>query len=1083
VVSKTEDTRKSFLMDSTRWQMIAKIFEGALERTKSDRTQFIRDGCAGDSELEAEVTRLLAGDERAGSFLEGSILTTVPSDAISDKGALFIPGNIISGRFEILRLIGRGGMGHVYEARDLELKERVALKTIREDISSDPRMLARFKRELLFTRRITHPNVCRTFDIDRHSSDATGTFKEITFLTMELLEGETLSDLLLRQHCLTTKDALPLVLQMIEALNAAHVAGIIHRDFKPSNVLIVPTKNASRVVVTDFGLARAVLSDSRIPVDHAATSLTGAQALMGTWVYMAPEQFERGEATVASDIYALGLVMYEIVTGQRPFNDDIAFAEGVKRIKQPAPSPRMLLPDLDLKWESVICKCLQTRPEDRFDNIRQVAEGLTSRADNGSSARLLSPQGFRGPVLAVPSFSLQHKSRRQKLWIAVALFVLAVSLSVLFYRHYRMRTDAKLAGGSTVLLTDIQNATGDKRFDGTTELLRHQLFQSAYFNLMDAGRIHNVLAEMTKPTDVQLDPPTAREVALRAGAPRVIFGAISRVGDSYVLDIDIEQPDNNPRRAREQWEKHWVWNSGGASDKEIPNGFLDAVRDSADWIRSEIGEAANDIAKMDAPPQDVTTANWEALSEFAQAEQFKGDGQVDNAIVALQNAVSVDPHFALAYMRLGDLLFSVSRSREAYSFYQSALSDERQQHLTRREKDRLLGIYANDTGDYKAAEAAFRDYSVYYPNDYLGWFYRGTPLMKLGRIEEAIASLQKAEEIDPSKMFAPSTIARFDLISGDFQDASKRIHHLRDTGYFDDAELDEGQLDFIQGRYEESLAHFSHLKNSKQPFYPSYGYSLLARLFAEMGQYENALQALKDGTDVDLKNGDTIHRADKLLDRAYINFKRHHYEACLQDVKGSLELDRSLQRSLSASTLLGQAASETTGDLKGKFALELHRIEANLPSGDFRPFSDIVRSHLHGEVLLAAGRWESALAEFRKADRLEAPEEDKEYIARGLLSTAQHNSDPATAARLRSDALAAQLSFALKPGLVWQWAQSYFPGYASDQLLSTAQLMEDLQTLTPEMRKSLQICSQRRQHADVGMQDQAEILLRNKMKN
>jgi tetratricopeptide (TPR) repeat protein len=250
-----------------------------------------------------------------------------------------------------------------------------------------------------------------------------------------------------------------------------------------------------------------------------------------------------------------------------------------------------------------------------------------------------------------------------------------------------------------------------------------------------------------------------------------------------------------------------------------------------------------------------------------------------------------------------------------------------------------------------------------------------------------------------------------------------------------------------------------------------------------MGQYENALQALKDGTDVDLKNGDTIHRADKLLDRAYINFKRHHYEACLQDVKGSLELDRSLQRSLSASTLLGQAASETTGDLKGKFALELHRIEANLPSGDFRPFSDIVRSHLHGEVLLAAGRWESALAEFRKADRLEAPEEDKEYIARGLLSTAQHNSDPATAARLRSDALAAQLSFALKPGLVWQWAQSYFPGYASDQLLSTAQLMEDLQTLTPEMRKSLQICSQRRQHADVGMQDQAEILLRNKMKN
>ena len=169
-------------MDSTRWQTIAQIFEAALEMGKSDRTKFIRDVCAGDSELEAEVTRLLAGDERAGSFLEGSALTTVPSHIISDNGPLFTPGTIISGRFEIIRLIGRGGMGHVYEARDLELKEKVALKTIREDISSDPQMLARFKRELLFTRRITHPNVCRTFDIERHSSDATGAFKEITAL-------------------------------------------------------------------------------------------------------------------------------------------------------------------------------------------------------------------------------------------------------------------------------------------------------------------------------------------------------------------------------------------------------------------------------------------------------------------------------------------------------------------------------------------------------------------------------------------------------------------------------------------------------------------------------------------------------------------------------------------------------------------------------------------------------------------------------------------------------------------------------------------------------------------------------------
>jgi serine/threonine protein kinase/tetratricopeptide (TPR) repeat protein len=1067
------------VMTSARWQAIVKIFEDALEKPQGDRDEFVREACAGDPDIEAEVARLLTADGDAGSFLEGPILSTLPPrSTLNRKSTVLTSGTLVSGRFEVVRFIGQGGMGQVYEALDLELKGKVALKAIREEISSDPQMLARFRREVLLTRRITHPNVCRTFDIERHSSIAAdGTNSDITFLTMELLEGETLADLLRRQGRLATPEALPLVLQMIEALSAAHSVGIVHRDFKPSNVLLVPINNGLRVVVTDFGLARAILPNSELSGGQAPTSLTGSQRLMGTLVYMAPEQFERGEATIASDTYSLGLVMYEMVTGQRPFADAIPFAEAAKRIKQPAPSPKMLVPNLDSGWEAAICRCLQLRPDDRFENVHQIAASITNVSQNLFGRRRFPSQGSRQSPEIATRVSPSRSGSWRKSTVAIAILVFVVSLSVVFFRHYHLRSDAKLAGGSTVLLTEIQNSTGEKRFDGTTELVRHQLSQSPYFNLMDASGIRSVLSQMTKPPDVHLDPPTVREVALRAGAPRVIFGAVSRVGDSYVLDIDIEQPDSNPRRAREQWEKHWTWNSGGTSDKEIPGGFLSAVRDSADWIRSEVGEAANDIARMDAPPQDVTTADWEALSEFAQAEKFKEAGQVDNAIVALRNAVSTDPHFALAYMRLGDLLFSVSRSREAYAAYQSALSNEKQQRLTRREKDRLLGIYANDTEDYKTAETAFRDYTVYYPNDYLGWFYRGTPLMKLGRLEEAIASLKKAEEIDSSKMFAPATIARFDLMSGDFEDASRRIDHLRETGYVDDADLDEGQLDFVQGHYQESLAHFANLKGSKQPFYSSYGYSLLARLFAEMGQYGNALQALKDGTDVDLKAGDTIHHADKLLDRAYINFKRGQYEACLQDIKRSLDLDPSLQRSLSAATLLGRAAFETTGTSKGKFALELRTIEANLPSGDFRPFSDIVRAHLRGEVLLAAGRWEPALAEFRKADRLEAPEEDKEYLARGLLSAAQHSSDPTVAARLRGDALAAQLSVALRPGLVWQWAQSYFPGYASDELISAAQLMADLKTLNPEMKMSLEICSRRRDHADLGTQNQARILL------
>jgi serine/threonine protein kinase len=308
--------------------------------------------------------------------------------------SLLEPGTLISARFEIVRFIGQGGMGQVYEALDLELNARVALKAIRPDISSDPRALSRFRREVQLTRRITHPNVCRTFDIERHFSSADGLSNDLTFLTMELLEGETLADLLLRKGRLTTDEALPLVLQMIDALSAAHRVGIVHRDFKPSNVLLVPSDNGLRVVVTDFGLARAILPDGRLSAELSVTSFTSGQGLMGTLVYMAPEQFERGEISVASDVYSLGLVMFEMVVGQRPFADPIPFAEAVKRIKQPAPSLRTLVPDIDPAWEAAVSKCLEAGCTSRYGSVEELGN-LLSTDGNGDLLRVANTR--KGP--------------------------------------------------------------------------------------------------------------------------------------------------------------------------------------------------------------------------------------------------------------------------------------------------------------------------------------------------------------------------------------------------------------------------------------------------------------------------------------------------------------------------------------------------------------------------------------------------------------------------------------------------------------------------------------------------------------
>ena len=1061
-------------MTSARWQAIAKIFEAALEKPQSDRDKFVQEACAGDSELVSEVGKLLEADEVAGSFLEKPVLGTLPhSSTLDGKPSLLTSGTVLSGRFKILRFIGQGGMGQVYEAFDLELRGRIALKAIRPDIASDPRMISRFRREVQLTRRITHPNVCRTFDIDRHCSAAEdGTKSDITFLTMELLEGETLADLLRRQGCLTTSEALPLVLQMIDALNAAHGVGIVHRDFKPSNVLLVPSKSVLRVVVTDFGLARAILPDGQISVEQAATSLTGPQGLMGTLIYMAPEQFERGEASVASDIYALGLVMYEMVTGHRPFADPIPFAEAAKRIRQAAPRPRAFVPELNPAWDTTVGRCLEVQPKDRFEDVMQVAESMSSADNNLLTSRESRLRVARQPPEIEVKFNPPRTGSWRKRMTAIALFISVVSLFGALFRHYQVRRDAKLAGGSTMLLTEIQNSTGDKRFDGTTELIHHQLSQSPYFNLMDAGRIRDVLTQMTKPPNSPLDPPTAREVALRSGIPRVIFGVVSRVGDSYVLDIDIERPDNSPRRARAQWENHWNWNlPSGTSDKEIPTSFLSAIRDSSDWIRSEVGESANDISRVDAPPEDVTTDNWAALSEFSQAERFRANGQVDNAVVALQNAVAADNHFALAYTRLGDVLVSQGRYDEGYQAYRSALTQEQHQRLTRRERYRLEGIYALDTEDFKAAESAFHEYTVYYANDYLGWFYRASPLMMMGRVEEAIASLKKAVEIDPTRISAPAHIARYNMILGNFDDSEKWIQHLRDTGHPEDATIVEGQLDFLLGRHDEALAHFAKLREAHELLYRADSYSMQARVFAELGQYQNALRVLQDGIDGDLATGDVVHRADKLLDRAYINCKRGKCEACLQDARLALTLDRSVQRSLAASAILGHAASEARGPLKSQLTSELRNIETRLPHSDLRPISGIVRTRLRGEVLLATGNWKSALDEFRKADRLEAPAKDKEYLARSLLTAARHTPDPAASAQLKESALAAYATLALRPGQVWEWPQDYFPGSWSDEVLAYARLAIEINDYDALAISALKQYVTRREGADSGLSD------------
>ena len=332
------------------WQRLKTIFSAALEREEASRDAYLREACAGDPELLDQCRRLLQEAGRADDFLSSP--PALPPRAV--PAPQLEPGQLLAGRFRIVRFLARGGMGDVYESEDLELNARVALKRIRSELAANPQVLAQFKQEVRAARRVSHLNACRIFDLEKHVGAESG---EIFFLTMELLEGQTLARRLKQEGPLTAGETLPLIEQMAAALESAHQQGVIHRDFKPGNVMLVEgAEGGVRAVVTDFGLAVWRRGGAGNPALAA-----------GTPAYMAPEQ-RRGQAiSEATDVYALGLVIGAMVGGRR-----LAAADGA--------AARVHLPQACRGWQPIVDRCLEEDPWRRYRSPLEVARALRKRA-------------------------------------------------------------------------------------------------------------------------------------------------------------------------------------------------------------------------------------------------------------------------------------------------------------------------------------------------------------------------------------------------------------------------------------------------------------------------------------------------------------------------------------------------------------------------------------------------------------------------------------------------------------------------------------------------------------------------------
>ncbi|HEX4321167.1 MAG TPA: protein kinase [Acidobacteriaceae bacterium] len=346
------------------WQRLKPLYEAALETPTAERVKFIEEVSQGDSLLKEELEKLLKATTDSGESFDSPLFRL--GDLIARNHTILSEGELLLCRFRIIRHLGSGGMGDVYEAHDQELQMgRVALKTIRPSIAKSPAILSRFKEEVILARRVSGPHVCRIHELFVLPKQAG--VDCAAFLTMERLEGTTLSDRIKMSGPLPLQQALVVALQLCAALQAIHDAGVIHRDLKPRNIMLVPHMGSEKAVVMDFGLAHVVATKSM--AEETGHTLPGV--IMGTPEYMAPEQFEGCDASPATDIYALGLVLYELVTGKQLFAASTPFAAAVRRGKRPD-SSLLVRRGIPSVWDDVIAKCLEFDAELRYQSAAEV---------------------------------------------------------------------------------------------------------------------------------------------------------------------------------------------------------------------------------------------------------------------------------------------------------------------------------------------------------------------------------------------------------------------------------------------------------------------------------------------------------------------------------------------------------------------------------------------------------------------------------------------------------------------------------------------------------------------------------------
>jgi tetratricopeptide (TPR) repeat protein/predicted Ser/Thr protein kinase len=857
-------------------------------------------------------------------------------------------GSVLGGRYEILGVLGKGGMGWVYRARDKEIDRIVALKVIRQDLARDETIIKRFKDEIILARKVTHKNVLRIYDI----AEAEG----LRFISMPYIEGKDLKSIIEERGALDINETLRISRQVLEALKSAHEAGVIHRDLKPQNIMI---DKDGTVCVADFGIAKSA--------DAGGLTVTGQ--IVGTPEYMSPEQAEGREVDYRSDLYSFGLVLYEMLTGHVPFKADSIISTLMLRLREQPKAPSVVNPKIPKWLDRLTMRSIERNVDDRYASADEILADIESQ-----------------------TVKLRPKLTR-KVLIPIVVGAIAVAAVIFFVGR---RPKIVLEEGRTYLaVLPFENMTGDPELDwlayGIPDNLTADLGQSNFFRVMSFDRLRQAAADMGSELTAMSTPEVMSMLAKATELDAVASGSYLKVGDLIRITLKIEDPDGQA-----------VIGSRIVQDTES------ALLDMIDRLTLETKQIFNlsqeEIAEdLDRAVGLQRTKSVTAARNFTKGMEYVYAGSYLEAAQAFEAATEADQDFAMAYAKASEAYKNLGYDAKAESL--SFIAVDKVVKLIDRvpQVDRtfILANHGDVTYNAEYAIESYEEFIERYPDNPEGYYRLGLTYEAISEWDLAIENLTRALRLDPKFGSARFELAivliKKDDLDNALEELDKALSFYQNIG---NREGEAGVLNAIgvvhkrRNEFEQATARFEASIKIKEELGDKRGVAAslgnLGSVYDLMGRREEALEVLERSLEIKREIGDKrgISTALNKIGLVYQSYGK--YEEALTYYERSYETRKELgDKDLMASSLSDMG---TIYSFLGQYDKALHvdsmALAIAIDIGDARGESQSLRNI--AETMITRGLFDEASSNLLRALAIDSEIQDVRLLALDNLTLGGH---------------------------------------------------------------------------------------------